>query len=243
MIAFEGHGSLATDLILFLQSQSDLEVYLFDQIVQSGNGKSVNIVIEATNFDLDKKKQNLQTIENYIASDTLILSSVLGLTATETASWLSVPERLVGFATFSPLELRNLIEISAALQTDDSYVGKASQFIQQLNKEVEIVQDEVGLVFPRILSLIINEATFALMEGTASAEDIDSAMQNGTNYPFGPLAWADNIGIDDVLAVLSGLQRELGEERYRPAPLIRKMLYAGYLGKKTGKGFYEYVKE
>ncbi|WP_243633247.1 3-hydroxyacyl-CoA dehydrogenase family protein [Paenibacillus xerothermodurans] len=103
------------------------------------------------------------------------------------------------------------------------------------------VADETGAVFPSILSMIINEAAFTWMEKAASAEDIDTAMRKGTNYPLGPLEWADDIGLDELLAVLSGLQRDLGEDRYRPAPILRKLVHAGWLGKRAGRGFYNYV--
>jgi 3-hydroxybutyryl-CoA dehydrogenase len=105
-----------------------------------------------------------------------------------------------------------------------------------------VVPDGPGLVFPRILCMIINEAAFALMEGVASAEDIDTAMKLGTNYPLGPLEWADRIGLDQVLGVLEGLQAEYGEDRYRPAPLLRQLVRAGHLGLSTGRGFYPYEK-
>lgn len=105
------------------------------------------------------------------------------------------------------------------------------------------MQDEVGLVYARILSLIINEAAFGLMEGIASPQDIDTAMRQGTNYPMGPLEWADTVGVDDIVAVLNGLHREIGEDRYRPAPLLRKLLYAKRLGLQSGRGFYTYPEE
>jgi 3-hydroxybutyryl-CoA dehydrogenase len=235
-IAVVGSNLLAISLQQLIRSAGGFElVSLYE-----GKQQPIDVVIETTNLDLAEKKQHLQEIEKYCASDTLILSSCLSLTATETASWLSHPARLVGFATFAYQEQVELIEIAPALQTDPSYVEKASEWLAGVGRESEIVDDQVGLVFPRIISLIINEAAFALMEGVASAEDIDIAMQKGTNYPLGPLAWADELGIDDVYAVLSGLHRELGEERYRPASLLKKMLHAGWLGKKCGKGFYRY---
>ena len=113
-------------------------------------------------------------------------------------------------------------------------------FFQSLGKEVEVVQDEVGLVYPRILSLIINEAAFAVTEKVANVQDIDVAMKKGVNYPKGPLEWAEKIGIEDVLAVLVGLYRQFGEERYRPCPLIRKLVQARWVGEESGKGFYYY---
>jgi 3-hydroxybutyryl-CoA dehydrogenase len=204
---------------------------------------SLHVIVETTNDDLDRKRQNLIQAEAYGNSDTLILTTVLGITGTEAASWLRNPSKVVGFSAFSTLEKASLIEIAPALQTSETFLEQARVFFRLLQKETETVQDEVGLVYARILSMIINEAAFTLMEGTAAARDIDIAMQKGTNYPQGPLAWADEIGLDDVFAVLRGLHREIGEDRYRPAPLLRKLLYAKRLGKKAGAGFYSYTVE
>jgi 3-hydroxybutyryl-CoA dehydrogenase len=121
-------------------------------------------------------------------------------------------------------------------------VTAAENLFRTLGKEPRRAKDAPGLVFPRILSLIVNEAARALDEGVAEAPEIDTAMKLGVNYPEGPLRWADRVGIDEILAVLEGLQAETGEDRYRPAPLIKKLVLAGYLGESTGKGFYEYRK-
>ncbi|OMP67298.1 3-hydroxyacyl-CoA dehydrogenase family protein [Domibacillus epiphyticus] len=201
--------------------------------------QNVDLVIETTCLDLEKKKANLQMIEAAVEESTLILSSVLSISATESASFLNNPSRLVGFGILGSWEEAALVEVAPALQTDEEYLDQVSNLLSEFDKEMEVVQDEAGLVFPRILSLIINEAAFALNEGIASASEIDIAMMKGTNYPMGPLAWADKVGIDNVYSVLMGLHRSLGEERYRPAPLIRKMVHAGWLGEQTGKGFYE----
>jgi 3-hydroxybutyryl-CoA dehydrogenase len=156
------------------------------------------------------------------------------------AACIQKPERLVGFATFFPLENRRLVELTAGLKTAETSMTQAEQFFQSLGKETVRVKDAPGLIFPRILSLIINEAARSLEEGVAGAEEIDVAMRLGVNYPHGPLKWADQIGLDEVLAVLEGLQRESGEDRYRPAPLLKKLVIAGFLGEMSGRGFYFY---
>jgi 3-hydroxybutyryl-CoA dehydrogenase len=117
---------------------------------------------------------------------------------------------------------------------------EAEALFRALGKETVWVRDTPGLVFPRILSLIINEAARSLDEGVARAEEIDVAMRLGTNYPQGPLRWADQVGLDEVLAVLEGLQHETGDDRYRPAPLLKKMVLAGWLGESSRRGFYVY---
>lgn len=216
--------------------QSSFRVHLNDV----GELRHADLIIETENKDRDLKKETIQKIESSIDAETTILSTSLRLPATEIASWLDHSERLVGFGTFANLNDIELIEIARALQTDPSHIRVVEEFFQSLGKETEEVEDEVGLVFPRILCMIINEAAFALTEKTANVRDIDEAMKKGTNYPHGPLEWAEKIGLEDVYAVLKGLFEQLGEDRYRPAPLIRKLIYAGWTGAETEKGFYYY---
>lgn len=241
VVSVVGINSLADALRKLLSRMNGVEVL----DLQEAKTRSIplHVVIETSNLELAEKKARLQNMERYISNDTLVLSSALGVTATQAASWLSHPSRLVGFAAFANLEQTELIELCSALQTDAGYAKQAEAFMTAIGKEIEWVEDEVGLVFPRILSLIVNEAAFALMEKISSAEDIDTAMRKGTNYPMGPLAWADELGLDDIYAVLSGLHRDMGEERYRPASLLRKLVHAGWLGKKTGRGFYTYTNQ
>ena len=168
------------------------------------------------------------------------MSSCLRFGTTRMASWLKYPERLVGFATFFPLKDRKLIELAGGLRTSEAALQQAEECLQTLGKASVRVKDTAGLTFPRILSLIVNEAARSLEEGVASAEEIDVAMRLGVNYPQGPLRWADQIGLDDVLAVLEGLESETGDDRYRPAPLLKRLVITGFLGEASGKGFYSY---
>ncbi|MBA4601897.1 3-hydroxyacyl-CoA dehydrogenase family protein [Thermoactinomyces mirandus] len=187
-----------------------------------------------------EKKTSLLKWEQNLSPDTPVFTSVLHLTATQIASWLQHPHRVVGF---SPLffEKWDRVEVSCPLQAEgDSRFENALSLLAKWGKKAEIVGDEPGLVFPRTLALLVNEAAYCLQEKTASREDIDLAMKKGTNFPQGPLKWADDVGIDQIVAILTGLHRELGDDRYRPASLLRKMYYARYWGKAAGRGFYEY---
>ena len=131
-----------------------------------------------------------------------------------------------------------MLELAGGLRTQEASLQQAENFVTSLGKETVRVKDQPGLVFPRILSLIINEASRSLDEGIAPVGDIDLGLRLGTNYPLGPLRWADQAGLDEVLGVLEGLQRETGDDRYRPAPLLKKMVLAGWLGEAAGRGFY-----
>lgn len=217
-------------------NRSNINVYLNDLT----RGREADIIIETENKSREHKKEAIQEIEASVKAETTILSTSLRMPATEIASWLSNSSRVIGFGAFTTIYESALVEIAPALQTEISHLRSAESFFERIGKETEVVEDEAGLVFPRILAMIINEAAFALTERTADASDIDEAMKKGTNYPYGPLEWAENIGLEDVYAVLQGLFEQLGEDRYRPAPLIRKLIYAGWTGADVQKGFYYY---
>jgi 3-hydroxybutyryl-CoA dehydrogenase len=198
------------------------------------------MIIETRAGDGEKKKSILQQLDNLLLPASVIVTSCLGHGTTHMAGWTKRPERIVGFASFYPFKDRKLIELAAGLRSADRTISAAEGLFKSLGKETVWVKDAAGLAFPRILSLIINEAARALEEGVASAEEIDVAMRLGVNYPQGPLRWADQIGLDEVLAVLEGLERETGDDRYRPAMLLKKLVTAGFVGEVRGRGFYWY---
>jgi 3-hydroxybutyryl-CoA dehydrogenase len=200
-----------------------------------------SLVIETSTLDCAAKKMLLEKLDDSLPAATVILSSCLGAAVTHSSASLKRPERVVGFATFYPLAERKLVELAAGLRTAQEAAQRAQEIFKAMGKETVLVKDTAGLNFPRILSLIINEAARALEEGVASAEEIDVAMRLGVNYPQGPLKWADRIGLDEVLAVLQGLHAETGDDRYRAAPLLRKLVSAGFAGEIAGRGFYCYT--
>jgi 3-hydroxybutyryl-CoA dehydrogenase len=187
--------------------------------------RSVVAAVELTNTDIARKKRNLVSIDAALPPDVPVLSSAVTVTVGEQASWIQRPRRLVGLGAFPTLLGGPLLEVTASLRTDEASIGAAGRFLAGLGKEVSVVQDRVGLVMPRILCMVINEACFALTEQIAAPADIDTAMKLGTNYPKGPLEWANMIGIRHVISVLSALRTATGEERYRVAPLLYQMSF------------------
>lgn len=236
-LAIIGRSRLAEEL-LELSRGKEFEATLHPDA--DGIVASAALVVETLTAAEEEKKEILKKLDLDLPHSSVILTSCLGFATGRIASWTTRPERVVGFATFYPLKERKVIELGAGLRTQEKSLKEAENFLHALGKDTVRVKDASGLTFPRILSLIINEAVRSLDEGVAQAEEIDVAMQLGTNYPLGPLRWADQIGLDEVLAVLEGLQRETGDDRYRPAPLLKKMVLAGWLGESSGRGFYTY---
>ena len=201
---------------------------------------ATEVIVETLAHGSENKRQLLAELDASVPGAGLVLSSCVRWSATAIACWSRRPERVVGFATFHPLANRNVIELARGLDTGEEAFRAAETLVRALGKESAEVKDAPGLVFPRILSLIINEAARSLDEGIATAEEIDIALRLGTNYPQGPLRWADEIGLDEVLAVIEGLQEETGDDRYRPAPLLKKLVASGRLGEAAGRGFYDH---
>jgi 3-hydroxybutyryl-CoA dehydrogenase len=202
----------------------------------SAEAAHASIAIECHN---ESKAGKRRVLELLAGAPTLYVSA-LACSATEAASWLPEPERAVGWGALPPLAAGGLMELAAPMQAPPEAVLAAEEFWSGLGLECHRVADGTGLVRARIVCALVNEAATALAEGVASAKDIDTAMRLGANYPYGPLAWGDLIGLDVVLGVMRGLQDEFGEDRYRPSPLLARHVMAGRLGQKVGKGFYDY---
>lgn len=188
---------------------------------------NASVAIELTNIDLAQKEKNLRGIDAKLPGTAPILSSSLTATATEQSTWITQRHRLVGISAFPTLIAAPLVEVAPTIYSPTETLEAVSRFFASLGKKIEIVQDRIGMVLPRILCQIINESAFAVTEDIALPQDIDTALKLGANFPTGPLEWADAIGLRQVCAVLAALQRDSGEERYRTAPLLRQMALTG----------------
>ena len=202
---------------------------------------SVDIIFETTNFPKEKKTENIKFIDESSSSHVPVFSSSLCIPVYEQAPMSKYPQRLIGIGLYNTFSNTKLTEIAPSKITDVKILENAESFLKEINVNHSKVPDRAGMVFPRILSMIINEAVQVYSENTASRDDIDTAMKLGTNYPSGPLEWADKLGIDLVYNILAALQNEYGEDRYRPHPALKEMVNLNLLGVKTGKGFYEYT--
>lgn len=236
-LAVIGQSRLAADFMALAREMSLDAVQVRDA---SAATPTTDFVIDTETGAEDRKRGVLGRLDASLPPASIIVTSCLRYSVTQMASWIKKPERLVGFASFYPLEDRKLVEIAGGMRTAEASLAQTQELFKTLGKETVRVKDAGGLIFPRIVSLIINEAARSLEEGVANAEEIDVAMRLGVNYPQGPLKWADQIGLDEVLAVLEGLESETGDDRYRPAPSLKKLVAAGFLGEISGRGFYSY---
>jgi 3-hydroxybutyryl-CoA dehydrogenase len=247
-IVIAGESPLVEDLAaLCVDAGYEVAMYLVEDLVDdtalhrlAEDTKKAYAAIDVMVEAIDTKRALVQAFDRSLPADAPLITASMSVSATQVAAWVSQPDWVVGLGALSPVVKGSLIELAAALQTDPSTLGKVQKLFKQLGLETAVVEDSVGLVLPRIVCCLVNEAAFALQEGVAQPRDIDTAMKLGMNYPYGPLEWGDLIGVDVVLAVLRGLFDEYGEDRYRPAPLLKQMVRAGRLGKKSGRGFYEY---
>jgi 3-hydroxybutyryl-CoA dehydrogenase len=176
-----------------------------------------------------------------LRDDAIIATNTSSLSVTQLANVAGCPDRFVGIHFFNPVPAMALVEVVKGLLTSEETAAAAKAFVERVGKTPVMVNDSPGFVVNRILFPMINEAVYTLMEGVSSADDIDAAMKAGANHPMGPLALADLIGLDTTLAVLEVLQRDIGDPKYRPCPLLRRYVAAGRLGRKSGAGFFTYA--
>jgi 3-hydroxybutyryl-CoA dehydrogenase len=204
--------------------------------------KACDLVIESAPEDFETKRQILQALDKIVGDECIIATNTSSLSVTRLANCVGRPGHFVGMHFFNPVPAMKLVEIVSGLRTTDSTVSRAREFAEKLGKAPIEVKDYPGFVVNRVLFPMINEAAFALQEGVSDAKGIDECMKGGCNHPMGPLALADLVGLDVVHAILESLYHEYGNPRYAPCLEITKRVEAGFLGQKTGKGFYDYGK-
>ncbi len=201
---------------------------------------NTDLAVEAVVESAEVKKEVLHGLDGFVAPQGIIASNTSSISITELAAATRRPSQVIGMHFMNPVPLMQLVEVIRGLTTSEETVAATVAIVRRLGKTPVVVNDAPGFVANRILMPMINEAAYTLMEGVADAEAIDTVMKLGMNHPMGPLALADLIGLDICLAIMEVLQRNLGDDKYRPCPLLRRMVAAGYLGRKSGRGFYNY---
>ena len=201
----------------------------------------VDLVIEAATENPAIKLDILRKVDAIAKPTAIVATNTSSISITQLAAATRHAERFVGMHFFNPVTLMTLVELIRGLQTSQATIDRADAFVRRLGKTPIVVKNSPGFVVNRILCPMLNEAVFALQEGLATAEAIDEGMRLGCNHPIGPLALADMIGLDVLLAVMNVFYADFNDPKYRPAPLLREMVAAGWLGRKTGRGFYPYA--
>ena len=199
-----------------------------------------DLVVEAVFENAAVKKDTLSKLDALLPPHAILASNTSSISITQLAAAVGRPAQVIGMHFMNPVPVMQLVEVIRGLQTSDETVATVVETVKALGKTPVLVNDAPGFVANRILMPMINEAAYTLMEGVATAEAIDTVMKLGMNHPMGPLALADLIGLDVCLAIMEVLHRDLGDDKYRPCPLLRRMVAAGYLGRKSGRGFYTY---
>jgi len=201
---------------------------------------TADLIVEAIVEDVEAKQRLFAELNAKMSDQAVLASNTSSISITQLAAATDRPDRVIGIHFFNPVPIMTLVEVVRGLLTSDQTLHRVDGFAKHLGKIPVEVNDFPGFVSNRVLMPMINEAVFCLGEGVAAKEAIDQIMQLGMAHPMGPLALADLIGLDVCLDILTTLQRDLGEDKYRPAPLLRRLVAAGKLGRKTGEGFYRY---
>lgn len=204
------------------------------------DGKDADLVIEAIVENIEVKKKVFSELDRVCQPNTILASNTSSISITAIAAATKRPDKVIGMHFFNPVQVMKLVEVIKGAGTSEDTFLEVYETVKKVGKTPVAVEEAPGFAVNRVLVPMINEAVYLLMEGVCSAEDIDTAMKLGANHPIGPLALADMIGLDVCLAVMEVLYSEFGDSKYRPCPLLRKMVRAGYLGRKMGKGFYTY---
>lgn len=200
-----------------------------------------DLIIEAASENPELKFRIFREVDKLAPPEAILASNTSSISITKIAAATQRPEQVVGMHFMNPVPLMRLVEVIGGLATSPETLQTVVEICRMMGKEPVEAKDSPGFISNRILCPMINEAIFALQEGVGSAEAIDIVMKLGMNHPIGPLALCDLIGLDVVLSVMEVLQRDLGDDKYRPCPLLRRMVDAGYLGRKSGRGFYTYT--
>ena len=201
---------------------------------------AAQFAVEAVTENEEVKKRVFQGLAKAMPQDAILATNTSSIPITKIAATVSNPERVIGMHFMNPVPLMQLVEIIRGVQTSDATYAATRALAERMGKTTVLSKDMPGFIVNRILIPMLNEACFALQEGLASAEDIDTAMKLGTNVPMGPLTLADFIGLDTCLYIAEVLHKGIGDDKYRPAPLLRQYVEAGWLGRKTKRGFHRY---